>query len=504
MKLQQNIKLIALNSVCFLYILLFVYAALNKLLDFQNFQIQLAQSPLISAFAAAVSYTVPTIEILIALMLCFERTRKIALYSGFCLMVMFTAYIIIMINFSPFVPCSCGGILEKMSWNEHLIFNIAFVSLGFFGLLQTPQNAERPNLKIPTALMAALIGSSVMVLLFLTSEDMMHHRNSFIRRFPHHPVSIAKTLNLKFNSYYIAGDGDGKVYLGNSTAPLSVTVVDSTLSTKERHIIKLFPIRDQFYSLQLAVRLPYFYLYDGKIPIVYRGVVGEWTAKVWTAGNAYFNAFEPMDNEKAAFRAISSSNHEHILGLFDVADKTTVNFNALLDKQTDGIFDTGGILSYNVLNKKILYTYSYKNEYLVIDANLQSKIVRHTIDTTTHVRIKTQVLENTKQRKLSSPAWTVNNLSRTYGDYLFINSALMGKFEPEEMWDKASVIDIYDINEGTYEYSFYLLNVMGFKVSDFIVGSDKGYAICGQYLASYRLRDNFYAKRNTLAAKTGP
>ena len=41
----------------------------------------------------------------------------------------------IILNFIPDIPCSCGGVLEKMSWNEHLIFNIAFVVLGLVAIL---------------------------------------------------------------------------------------------------------------------------------------------------------------------------------------------------------------------------------------------------------------------------------------------------------------------------------------------------------------------------------
>ena len=44
MKFSQRHKYIFVEVVCFLYILLFVYAALSKLLDFQNFQTQVLQN----------------------------------------------------------------------------------------------------------------------------------------------------------------------------------------------------------------------------------------------------------------------------------------------------------------------------------------------------------------------------------------------------------------------------------------------------------------------------
>jgi hypothetical protein len=483
------------ECIVLLHIVLFTYAAANKILDFVNFQIQLAQSPLLSSFAEWISYLVPALEIIISVALTIRKTRLAALYASFSLMVMFSTYIAIMVNFSPFVPCSCGGILEKMSWNQHLVFNIIFVVLGFIAIVLYPKNHERKYYRVPIAFSAGAIGTAAVAILFLTSEDMIHHRNNFTRRFPIHPATISEMIDLKVNSYYIAGEGNGSVYLGNYTAPLIVTVVDSTLKHKQQYHIEVTPARDSFYSLQLSIRMPYFYLADGRSPIVYRGIVGKWVAQVWTENTAYFNAFEPIDGHRAAFRAISSTTREHILGLFNVGETTAVVVNPLLDKQADGIFDTGGTLRYNEESKKLLYVYTYRNEYLVIDENLHSKKIQHTIDTTSKVRIKTRYDARSRERTLASPAWTVNNRARTHKKYLFVNSALMGQFEPEEMWERASVIDVYDFNQDRYEFSFYLTKIMDSKMSDFFAGDDKIYAICGNYLSVYRLDHDFYTRR---------
>lgn len=116
-------------TICYLTALLFIYAATSKVLDYENFIIQLGQSPLLSAFARWMSATVPMTEIILAIGLFIPRLRFVSLLGSFTLMVMFTAYIYIILNYSAFVPCSCGGVLEKMTWNQHLIFNFIFVVL---------------------------------------------------------------------------------------------------------------------------------------------------------------------------------------------------------------------------------------------------------------------------------------------------------------------------------------------------------------------------------------
>jgi len=118
--------------------LLFVYAAFNKLLDFKNFHLELAQSPMLSAFAEWISWTIPLTEIVIALLLFVPKFRVHALFASFTLMTMFTAYIYILLNYSAFVPCSCGGILDSLTWMQHMIFNIAFASLAAIAFMLQP------------------------------------------------------------------------------------------------------------------------------------------------------------------------------------------------------------------------------------------------------------------------------------------------------------------------------------------------------------------------------
>ncbi|MFZ6012965.1 MAG: MauE/DoxX family redox-associated membrane protein [Bacteroidota bacterium] len=129
---------IAVDIVVFLYILLLVYAALTKLLDYQKFVIQLGQSPILTRHAILLAWAVPFIELAISALLILPRTRLSGLYAAFSLMVMFTTYIILASRFSDYVPCSCGGVLEDMTWTQHLIFNGVFILLGLAAILLYP------------------------------------------------------------------------------------------------------------------------------------------------------------------------------------------------------------------------------------------------------------------------------------------------------------------------------------------------------------------------------
>ena len=125
-----------------LFILLFIYAAASKWLDYEKFLVELGKSPVLSPFAQLTAWLIPSMEILISLLLVLERTRHLALYASFTLMVIFSAYIITILHFSTYIPCSCGGILEKMGWGQHFWFNMSFVVLGVIGVLCYPNKIK--------------------------------------------------------------------------------------------------------------------------------------------------------------------------------------------------------------------------------------------------------------------------------------------------------------------------------------------------------------------------
>lgn len=132
------------DVISVLLIILFCYAAVSKILDFEDFKIQLSKSPLLTSYAPVISWIVPVSELFIALLLVFKSTRLAGLYLSLAMMVMFTAYIIIILNFSYYIPCSCGGVLQGMSWKAHLVFNLFFVVIATVGIAINP---EELNLK---------------------------------------------------------------------------------------------------------------------------------------------------------------------------------------------------------------------------------------------------------------------------------------------------------------------------------------------------------------------
>lgn len=126
---------ITVEIISFLFIILFVYAAVNTLMNFDKFQVQIGQSPLLAGIDWFVKWLIPISEILISAALAIPKFRAIGLVVAFGLMVMFTAYIISILRFVEQIPCACGGMLQRLGWAEHLIFNVFFILLAVAGIV---------------------------------------------------------------------------------------------------------------------------------------------------------------------------------------------------------------------------------------------------------------------------------------------------------------------------------------------------------------------------------
>lgn len=469
-------------SISYLYILLFVYAAVSKFLDFENFLAQLGQSPLLSPFAHFVSTAVIVVELIIAVLLSIPRFRYFALWGAIALMSMFTAYIVIILHFSYFVPCSCGGILEKLGWTEHLIFNIVFLFLAVTAIL-----LHGINNRILIRLSILVLGSVFVITgLFLFSEDIMQKENPFIRRFPQATAAKVASIDLRNPSYYVAGTDKNKIYLANRLAPLQILEIDSNLKNKKKHTIQLDREDFNFKAVEVRVNAPYFYIIDGTVPVIYRGLISDWKAKVISERQFYFSDIVFLNDTHLAFRTQKPPTGENILGVSSGYDDPKIKYNPLvLQKQMDGIFDTDGTLQYSTTLHKLIYTYYYRNQYTITDENLTVEHRANTIDTTTKAKLKVVKMKQSGDIKLSAPPYIVNRHTTVRGNLLFVHSMLRGKYEEIDVWKYAAVVDVYDLSKQSYLLSFYVYDEQAGRMKNFFAADSALYIISGHYLLKY-------------------
>lgn len=490
MKIDSKFKSYTVAIISYTSALLFIYAATSKILDFENFQVQLGQSPLISAFAHWLAIAVPSIEIIIAIGLLIQNYRFWSLVAANALMVMFSVYIYLIVNYSAFVPCSCGGILEEMNWDEHLVFNLLITAAMSLAILLIESTSLKIFYKLIVLLGTSLFAAAFVYGLYQFSENKMKYDNGFVRRFPQHSAQEQQQIELEFNSYYFAGANEGIIYLGNQTAPLTITAIETALQTQRTFKINLIERHLPFRNPRIKVFKTNFYVFEGSIPYIFKGELSNWTASLKINSGNKFSQLEPLDSENIALRFSDAKTAQNVLGIMNLADTTEVKFNyQLLEKQVDGIFDTDGQLHINEGKQQLVYLFLYRNQYVLADKSLKPVARGNTIDTIKKAQIKITKVESHGTNTFSEPPLIVNKSSYVDSEYLYSNSQLRGKYESDYLWKNSSVIDVYSLTDQSYQYSFSINNIDRQKIKSFIVIKDRFYALIGTQMVSYKLID---------------
>jgi hypothetical protein len=121
-------------AICWLCMALFLYTAYAKIIDHDRFLKGLTRVHLISGFAVFLSFAVPIVEIIVAFLLLIPQTEKTGLYGFIAVMSSFTIYIVSALIWERKLPCHCGGAIEKLSWSQHIWFNLAFIAIAILAL----------------------------------------------------------------------------------------------------------------------------------------------------------------------------------------------------------------------------------------------------------------------------------------------------------------------------------------------------------------------------------
>lgn len=96
-------------------------------------------------------------------------------------------------------------------------------------------------------------------------------------------------------------------------------------------------------------------------------------------------------------------------------------------------------------------------------------------------------LKKNGKKRLEKLPLVVNKTAAIYQNSLFINSKIPGKNDNEKLRKQASVIDVYNIEDGSYRFSFPLYDINGRKMDSFKVYQNKIFLINENWMVQYDL-----------------
>jgi hypothetical protein len=333
----------------------------------------------------------------------------------------------------------------------------------------------------------SLLGVGLIFLLYVMSAKANSRPNGFIRLFPPHRVTPVKLLDLQYNSYYIAGGTGQHVYLGNYSAPGYVLVADHALTDTQYLKLALLDTNTLVLNASvLTIDSPDIYMLEGRTPEMLSGTLPSGQLHR-VPDSIHFISSQPLSPASFVIRIFSDRLHQNILAKQVNGSPALRPAPEVLEKQLDGSFCTDGMLNYERDPARLVYTYFYRNQFICLDTNLKVLNRYRTIDTISHVQIAVSNLPSKGITTISAPPLTVNRKSCIAGDWLYVNSGLLANNEDKRDFDRWSVIDVYSLTNGKYEFSFYLPDYRDKKMKSFRVFDHTLVALYDHYLYSFRL-----------------
>lgn len=143
------LRKIVVEAIPIFFIGLFIYVATSKLLDYEAFASEVGFSPLLKSFGFQkawgiwIAWILPAVQIFIAGLLLFGY-RLAGLFYTLIFIGILTLYILYVLFFAAYVPCSCSGVLKSMTWTQHLYLNLVCIATAFVGI-KLSQNKNEPK-----------------------------------------------------------------------------------------------------------------------------------------------------------------------------------------------------------------------------------------------------------------------------------------------------------------------------------------------------------------------
>lgn len=115
---------------------LFAMAASIKVVKYATYRSYLHESGLMSDGAALwVSFMLPAVELIVAGLLAWPRSRRIGLWAVIALLPFYHYYLYYVLHKAPFIPCGCLGVLP-ITWEQHYTLNILVLLISIVALIR--------------------------------------------------------------------------------------------------------------------------------------------------------------------------------------------------------------------------------------------------------------------------------------------------------------------------------------------------------------------------------
>jgi hypothetical protein len=296
--------------------------------------------------------------------------------------------------------------------------------------------------------------------------------------------------DLHQTAFQLSGFTKTSLFVSNLDDPLHVFTIDSGL-TRFKPAPWTIPIPTQSNNLSVFIDSPDIAVYDRRNNLIssFQNIRVAQNLKFRdSVSEIQFDLGSRVSETSFALRTINRQLNQYTLAKYVRGQQHILeNKNAII-KQLDGFICSDGILLYDSSCSRIIYLYFYRNQFLILDSNLKLLARAKTIDTCGYAQIRLHHFIKEKYTTFEAPALMVNKKACVWNGRLYIQSGLVSDNEDRRIFSNNSIVDVYDLTNAKYLYSFYIPHFNQFKLDGFQVRENMLFAIQGNFIVSYIIK----------------
>lgn len=347
--------------------------------------------------------------------------------------------------------------------------------------------------RLYTIIACLLLSLGIISGLYFLPTFLDNQHQSFHRKFAPHFLTKPHIKTLENSRTYIIGMDSTTLYLGDTASPLLILKYDFRQGLLQQDTILLnteTPIAWQLLNKRLISNK--LYLYEGLSPSLFEYALETKTTIKRPMDSLVFTDCIPLSSNNIILKTTDAKKRQQVLARWSFTDQKLHIPHANLTKQVDGFFCTDGDVIFNEAFQLLIYTYRYRNAFLVFDTQLNLISTHHTIDphVKADLKVATVKVHGRDKIKLASVPNIVNRGSFSQGPWLFLNSNIRAQNESDTNFKSKSVIDIYALEDGRYTFSFYIPPYQGSTMTDFAIYNNTLAVLYPQGIGIYNMSLN--------------
>lgn len=287
-------------------------------------------------------------------------------------------------------------------------------------------------------------------------------------------------VGMDTNYYYFTGKQKGKLLISDHR--LKQVNIQTYSIPKDKNVQSLLIANMEAQKL--------FFL-AGNAKKAFVGHVSKPAVTTYEIPDNYYYLAVPVSDHTIIVKGIDSATKaDHVFKKYDLLSSMLKYEKNLSPRMHDGGISDDGILTYDTATHLLVYIRYYSNKITCFDTSLRLIYHSKTIDTfitPNMYGVRTRTISGEPSFSPVGPPDNINFLASVSEGKLYVNSLVKADNEDTKTFRKHSVVDVYNIANGKYTYSFYVPTINGKHMTSFKIFRDRLVAIYGNTVVLYAL-----------------